>query len=1180
MAADDAETRAIRGYLSALSLDRPIAAVYCPPKSIKFAKNKKNPSAGGGSMRRTLVASILGLSLSLMTCGTAWPQATAQISGTVRDQSGAVLPGVQITGTQTATGVERSAITNETGSYLMSNLALGPYRLEAALPGFRTFAQTGIVLQVNSNPTINVVLDVGQITEQVEVQANASLVETKSVGIGRIMETERIVELPLNGRNPSELILLAGATAVVGTGGALAGSATFPGRLMISSAGTLGPNTDYFLDGMRHVDTHDGLGMPMPFPDALAEFKTESSGLNAQQSHSTVVSAVTKSGTNGFHGDLFEFVRNDLFNARNYFATKNSTLKRNQFGGTIGGPIVKNKLFFFAGYQGTTLRQDPNDVRQFVPTAAMLTGDFTTFASPACNANKVINLKAPFANNRIDPDLFSPAALKIAARLPKTDDGCGEVKFGRVSNDDRKEFVAKIDYQKNEKHSLFGRILWDIDDVPSPFAYTPDIVMNAANGTHSFSKAIALGSTYLINPTTVNSFRLSYSGQRNIRKTPSNFAPKDVGINAYSFYPNINVSVNAGFSIPFSTGDFRTHLYQISDDLNMTRGRHQFGVGLYIGHARVYKITDQPAIFGFTGATTGLGMADFLTGKMSDLNQGNPSEGFSRLNYRGVYGQDSWQVARRLTLTYGVRWNPLLPIADMKRPIPIVANFDLDRYRQGIRSTVFVNAPPGMVYIGDRGFVQNNNGLDAAKPRADLYDAHWFTFAPRAGLSWDVEGNGRTSVRASYGLNYEDPFAVSRQGSQLGQAPWGVAVRLVAPPGGLDDPWRGIPGGNPFPLGLKRDMAFPSRGDYMPLRADIVPLYTQSWNLSLQREVVPGTLVSASYLGTLLIHTQAVDPINQPVFVPGTGDASGNCFLNGKTVHFKVAPAAACSTLGNTQERRKLSFENPAFAETIGRMGTIINGGTQNYHGMLLSLQRRPSNGINLNANYTWSHCIGDYGGRANDGNGPNVIHTYTDTTNRRRDRANCETDQRHIFNLTAVAETPQFANRTLRFIGGGWRLSGLYRAFSSSYSSGFRTVALSDPPGPQETAAGMDPCLCDVVGQRPNLILADIYKDKSGRPNTQYLNSAAFAIPAAGTLGNAGRGIVKLPYAWQFDLALARVFHFREAQSLEFRLEGYNVTNSFRPGNINLNLTSNQFGQIRTSLEPRVMQFAVKYMF
>src|ERR1051325_61131 len=273
-------------------------------------------------------AVVWGLFLLAITCSNVWAQATAQISGAVQDSSGAVLPGVEITATQTETGVSRMTVTNETGYYTLPNLPLGPYRMEAALPGFRSFVQTGLVLQVGSNPTINIVLQVGQVSEQVEVQANSSLVETRSVSVGQVMETARIVELPLNGRNAQALLLLGGGAGQT----APAGGQTFPGRLTISSAGALGTATEYTLDGIRHVDPFDGLPLPLPFPDALAEFKTEIGGQSAQQGRSSQVSAVTKSGTNDFHGDLFEFVRNDLFNARNYYATKGSTLKRNQFG--------------------------------------------------------------------------------------------------------------------------------------------------------------------------------------------------------------------------------------------------------------------------------------------------------------------------------------------------------------------------------------------------------------------------------------------------------------------------------------------------------------------------------------------------------------------------------------------------------------------------------------------------------------------------------------------------------------------------------------------------------------------------------------------------------------------------------------------------------------------------------
>src|SRR5262245_38228132 len=291
---------------------------------------------------------ILGLD-----CTAAWAQATAQVSGTVRDQSGAVLPGVEVTATQTETGVTRNAVTNETGSYILSNLALGPYRLEAALPGFRTSVQTGIVLQVNSNPVINPVLEIGQITEQVEVEANASLVETRNVGIAQVIENQRILELPLNGRNVQDLVFSLGAAVLAAQPRLVLGT----GQL-ISIAGGTAFGTDYSLDGANHINFVIGSTMPMPFPDATQEFKVESNGLSANRGNSSSVAVVTKSGTNELHGDLFEFVRNDLFNSKTYFAAVNpvtgekarSTLKRNQFGATLGGPISKNNLFFFGGY--------------------------------------------------------------------------------------------------------------------------------------------------------------------------------------------------------------------------------------------------------------------------------------------------------------------------------------------------------------------------------------------------------------------------------------------------------------------------------------------------------------------------------------------------------------------------------------------------------------------------------------------------------------------------------------------------------------------------------------------------------------------------------------------------------------------------------------------------------------
>ena len=297
---------------------------------------------------------------------------------------------------------------------------------------------------------------------------------------------------------------------------------------------------EYTLDGIRHVDPYDGYPLPLPFPDALAEFKTEIGGMSAQQGRGSQVSAVTKSGTNEFHGDLFEFVRNDLFNARSYFATTGSTLKRNQFGGTVGGPIIKNKLFFFGGYQGTTLRQDPCRHAAVRSNSRDARGRLYGLHRSACNAGRQITLRAPFVNNRVDPALFSPVAVKVAARLPKTNNPCGELTFGRRSVDDQHQFVSKIDYQSSAKHSLFGRFLFSTDDSPSPFKFTPDNVLNAKYEHHRKAYAFTAGSTYLLSSTTVNAFRLAFSRNDLLRQRPSisisqNSAPKFIAVYAEDF---------------------------------------------------------------------------------------------------------------------------------------------------------------------------------------------------------------------------------------------------------------------------------------------------------------------------------------------------------------------------------------------------------------------------------------------------------------------------------------------------------------------------------------------------------------------------------------------------------------------------------------------------------------------
>ena len=1109
----------------------------------------------GGLVKR-IVFSVLSCSLMVaLGCVLVWAQATAQVSGTAKDQSGAVLPGVEITVTQTETGIARNAVTNETGSYVLPNLALGSYRLEAGLPGFRTYIQTGIVLQVNSSPVVNVVLEVGQVTEQVEVQANAALVETRSSTLGSVIENQRILELPLNGRNVTDLIELAGGAVSQSDAGARVAVSAAP---YVAVAGSSGFGVDFSLDGANHISFMTGTTMSMPFPDATQEFKVESSGVTAQRANSTAVSAVTKSGTNELHGNLFEFVRNDLFNARNYFATKNSTLKRNQFGGTIGGPIVKNRLFYFGGFQGSTLRQDPADIRAFVPTPAIMAGDWTAFTSPACNAGRQIALRAPFVNTRIDPALYSKPALYVlrspapSKPFPTTDNPCGEITYGSRSTPNEKNIVGKIDFQASDKHALFGRVLFATFNTSNPVDFNTN-ALQETGWRSAMSSSYTLGSTYLLSASSVHAFRLAVNRTSNhYRNSGSHGSPRlfnwcDAGVKLYC-EPEVTridaLTINGAFNYDTDFLDGHSYVgtnYSLNDDVNLVRGTHQvaFGVGVMHGRQNSRAVFASPHQFSFNGGAIGVGLADFMLGRPSILLTGNTNAHRVGGSTFAVYATDTWKATPKVTLNYGLRWEPSIP-----HNTEAMYNFDYERFRQGIKSSVFTNAPAGMYYRGDPGFPENG------------VNAHWLQLAPRVGLAWDVRGDGRTSVRASYSIGYIFMPGDFRENTHAGAAPWGGRVNLNSPAGGLEDPFLGIPGGNIFPYTLDKNAPFPPYGLFESQRYDLQTPYSQSWNLSIQRQIGTQWLVTGTYMGSNLMHLWGNNPINPAIYFP-----QASCVLNGVTY-------TPCSTANNVDQRRRFSLERPADGAKMGFVTEVDDGGVQYYHGMLLSAERRVARGVTVTGNYTFSHCIGPYATLYTAiGFWPNDTYANPET----KDHGNCESDRRHIVNLTSVAETPQFSNPALRVLATGWRLSGIYK-----WSAG----------SPLNILNGTDRALTSVgIGrgsgtQRASQVLGDPYGDRSAAPLSNYLNRAAFVLPDLGTSGNIARNSIQGPGLWSFDMAASRIFRLGERQRMEIRAEAFNVTNSFRPGNPNQLVSNNTFGVIRTARDPRIMQFALKYIF
>jgi len=1105
-------------------------------------------------MKRMLFYLVVGIIMFGPAGGNAWAQATAQIAGTVRDQTGAVLPGVEITVTQTDTGATRSAVSNETGSYVLSNLPIGPYRLEAALSGFRTFVQTGIVLQVNGAPVVNPVLQVGQVSEQVEVQANASLVETRSTGVGELIDSQRVVELPLNGRQATQLINLAGAAATIPLSnvGQLYSGKNNPDEAPISVAGG-GANSalTYVMDGGTHNDPINNLGLPLPFPDALQEFKVETSALPAQygQHGSGAVNVVTKSGTNDFHGNLFEFVRNGVFNARDFFAPVRDSLKRNQFGGTLGGPIVHNKLFFFGGAQFTIQRSAPVTGTSYIPTPAMLAGDFSKITSPACNNGRPINLRAPFVNNQISrAQLSQPAVKMLTYGFGTAEDDCGTVHFGSLNSFSSQYGVGKMDYQISSRHSLFGRYFGAHSFAPPSYTGTP-LSITQPSPDDMVTSAV-LGDTYVISSKTINSVRATFN-KSSIEKTQVPFfGASDLGIQGITEiipkYLLVTVS-NALYSAAGATypGQLYTTTYQIADDVSMIRGNHQiqFG-GNYIRPIHnIWIYLNTAGAFTFNGQVTGLPMADFLIGSPSSFAQNTISEDRERQKYFGLYVQDSWRITPRLTMNYGLRWEPYFGTVI---PRGWVSHFDQNAFLNNVHSTVYPNAPAGTLYPGDAGYDAGNRPM---KPKLN-------DWAPRISLAWDPQGKGRMTVRGSWGMFFDLPSTLFYYGYS-NEPPWGQAITYNSPPGGFSNPWQGFPGGNPFPYTFSKNSVFPTQAPYVSVPMNYHPPYLNQWNLSVEKQIGTNWLAKASYLGSSTIHFWSPQALNPSVYIPGNCNAG----------QYGLTAPGPCSTTANSQPRRSLTLLNPSQGPYYNSIVTLDDGGTTTYNGLLLSLQHRLSSHFTVQSNYTWSHCISDLGTTL-------LAGSYTDPSNRRSDRGSCAgTDLRHIFNLSAVLQGPTFSHQLIRSIAGNWQLAVIGSAHSGI---------------PFSATSGIDTDLNGVGGDRATQILPNPYCEQ--KTINCWLNGAAFATPVAnGIRSNMSPYTLAGPGFFDVDLALTKTFRIGERQRVDVRAEAFNVANRTNfltnsPNNPSAVSTGQQngtaFGRLLYDVGPRIMQFAIKYGF
>jgi hypothetical protein len=1060
----------------------------------------------------------------------------SQVSGVVRDASGLPVPDAEVTITNTDTSASRTARSGVDGSYVITNLPAGPYTLQVKMPGFATHTQTGIVLQVNTSPILNVTLKVGTITETVEVQADAAMVETRSLGIGQVIDERRVIDLPLNGRDVSQLIALSGsAVAYTGT---MKSNMNHAESSSYSVAGGQMNATNYVLDGGTHIDPRTNVGLPLPFPDAMQEFRVETSSLPASYGSQPggAVNVITKSGTNSFHGNAFEFMRNGAMNARNFFAPTRDSLKRNQFGGTLGGPIMQNRLFFFGGFQGTTLRTAPVTEISYVPTTAVLQGDFRQILSPPCQAKQVTLPSTIAKDNILLPGVVDPVAMNFFARLPVATDPCGKIQYGIVTKTNAYQAIGKIDWQRTTKDSLFGR--YYINDYDQAAYMDPDNLLTTRNGLPNRVQSITLGDTSVINTKTVSSFRLSYSRSAVQRLPhPDNPTMDELGSKITAMFPDYvgQVSATNYFSFPLATlpGYVYTNIYGVSENFDLALSKHQLSFGFAWNQTRMNSLGPfqmNPRMT-FSGQITGNALADFMTGNMTTLLQGGGQIGREKQNSPSLFIQDNWKLSQWFSLSLGLRWEPFLPQVSK---YGYAMRWDRAGFDAGKRSQVFVHAPPGMTFPGDPNF---EGRITSLNPKYGL-------FAPRLGMALDPRGKGRETIRAGYGIFYGGQNYLWHTMHVPLNPPWGYTISLSGVK--LSDPWATYPGGDPFPppSEFPPDFVFPTSAKYVFEADQARPTYVQQWNLSFEKQLGTDWLVGATYMGNKTTHQWLSFAQNPAVYFP---DAS--CTLGG----VKYTP---CSSTRSTDARRILSLADPQEGKYIGNLYITDDGANSSYNGMKLSLNRRFSRNYSALANYTWSHCV-------NHGEvGQDIASMYQNPYDRRAEWGNCDLDRRHIVNLSMVAQTPKFATKWLQAVAGNWGLSGIFNYYSGSSPTVMTGTDAS------LTAVGMD---------RPNVI-GDPHLDNP--TIDRWFDISAFERNAAGTYGNAGRGIIRGPSAWNVDTALWRIIPLKEGVNLDLRFETFNLFNHARFGNPTTTFTSGNFGRITTAADPRILQLAFKFVF
>lgn len=1070
-------------------------------------------------------------------------QGLGTIVGTVTDPSGGVVPSATVRITDQSTSVSRETTTNTQGYYVFPSTQPATYSLEVKAAGFSPYIRKNIILQADQSATVNVALPVQQATQTITVEGAPPQVNTSTATLSEVVDRRRIVDLPLNGRNAASLALItAGTVLAPGSDADQGSSKTFPVTVTLSANGSRQNQTSFRLDGANNNDIYTNVNQPFPFPDALQEFSVQTSNYSARYGGNAggVVNIVTKSGSNELHGDLFEFNRNAVFNARNFFASKRDQLKRNQYGGTLGGPVVKNKTFFFIGYQGTRIRNVSNSTNAFVPTAAELNGDFSAFSS-ASNPNnplgKAVQINDPrggvFSGNIIPVNRFDPAAIALTKYLPAAT-GNGLVFYGQPLAQNFDEMVSRVDYNISDKDRLSGRYFFD------RFYNAPSLDLKNYLSNSSFtvidSHNLMLNETHIFTPTILNDFRISYAREVSQRgPAGGSINAADLGVNVYE-PPGDKIieslSVTGFFSISQTDpATFTRNQYNLSDSFSWVVGAHSLNFGVDASRAQVILRNQflQPGQFSFTADVTNLAMASFLLGNLRTFRQGNGEFKDNLVSNFGLYFQDDYHASRKLTLNLGLRYDPFFPWKETRGR---VEQFRPDAYNAGLRSQQFINAPPGLLFPGD--------------PNVPPYGLRgsYKNFAPRVGFAYDVEGNGRTAVRGGFGMFYDSQQNGIYNNRFVDVTPFSTQITLTDPKGPFSDPYSGITNPFPAPFPPPKDIAFP-----LPLlvvtydpanNARYQTPVAYNYNLTVERQFAGDWMFRLGYVGSHASHLLETIELSPAVYIPGS----------------------------------KLSTDQRRFYPQYGSIAQSAQDINSSYNSLQATLQKRFSRGLTILANYTWSKSIDDLPrgqGVSTVVSGNSSPIPWYQSGRHQFDRGPSEFDHTHRLVTSFVWDLPAFTNRSafLHYVIGGWQLSGLLSAQSGD---------------PLTILAGRDQSQTGLGSDRGVAIGSDAYGPGGcglSAPCVDYLAPSAFTLPAVGTYGTLGKGTFRGPNLITYDGGLFKDIPLHgERYRIQFRAEFFNLFNRVNYNDPGTTISSAGFGSIKGAGDPRIGQLALKFLF